>query len=373
MCQRDTQLEFWYLQRPKGGADGEAKAAKALPEGQHVLRVSLEGAREGRHLGASAIAPDGCHLAASDEAGTRLFRTNLEDLEVRRVTELPAELRKASSRALLFCTPALLAVAPRKSKEVLVLDVKQLSVVARFTEHRAPVASFAASRGGEWLASADLTGVTHVFSLDSLAHHAQVPVGSYEGFPTAMGFDSGRHRLVVVTSTHAVLVFDVEAQTLAAGVPSPLRIPRSVLRPSARVCGVAAPPGTSGRLLLWGHDFMVRLDPAAPAGKDVAEDTPQKRKAAESDVPQRWRKYDDMQHIIALCALEEAQWGAPVLSQGGANQSTGKKKRKSGGGGGAAALPAMVLTMEVAPATLKKALPEAFERKQFNTLRKPTA
>lgn len=364
MCQRDAHLEFWYLQQPKSDEDGE-KPPVVMPEGQHVLRVSLEGAREGRHLAASAMAPDGKHLAASDEAGTRLFRTNLEDLEVRVEKGLPAELRKAPSRQMLFCSPALLAAAPSKGHELLVLDVTQLVVVARFNEHRAAITCLAASGGGEWLASGDIAGTTHVYSLDALAHHAQVPVGRDQGFPTAMGFDSGRHRLLVVTSKHYVLVFDVESQTLAAEVPSPLRIPPRLVAPHVRACGIVAPPGTKDKLLLWGHSFMLKLDLIAAQKAEAEEDGPAKRRklvdGAADEEGSPWKLYEDMEHIVALHALEESQWGGAVLPP----QSGEGKKRKGG-----AAAKSMVLTLEVAPSALKKALPEAFERKKFNAMQR---
>lgn len=353
LCQKESHLEFWYMQQAKVG---EKALGAQTPEGQHVLRVSLEGGREGLHLAASAIAPDGQHLVASDEAGTRLFKTNLEDLEVRKETGLPSEISKVPSRALAFCGPSLLAVAPRASNELLVLDVKQLSIAARFSEHRAPVARLAASGGGEWLASADLDGYVHLFSLDALAHHAQVPIGRGDGFPTAMEFDSGRHRLLIVTSSHNVLVFDVEARALAPDVPHPLRIPNSVLAPHVRVCGVVAPPAAEGKLLLWGHNFMMKLDLQEDAG---AETEQKKRRVTGRQDESRWHAYENMEHIVSLSTLEEAQWGTPVL--GNAGPADGKRKRPK-------AKP-MVLTLEVAPSTLKKALPESFERKKYSKLR----
>lgn len=368
LCQRDAHLEFWYLQQPKVGEKGEEEAPKnSMPEGQHVLRVALEGASKGRHLGASAIAPDGRHLAASDEAGTRLFKTNLEDLEVRKVNSLPSEVAKKAARTLLFCTPALLAVAPRASSELLVVDVKQLSVAERFTVHRAPVALLATSGGGEWLASADLAGAVHVFSLDALAHHAQVPAGRRDdgGFPTALGFDSGRHRLIIVTSMHHILLFDVEAQALAAGVTSPIKIPWHIMSSQERVCGVACPPGTKDKLLLWGHSFMVKLDLEA-----AAEERPQKKQKGQAGTNghatgggNQWQKYDGMEHIVALSALEEPVWGAPVLANtSNAGTKVSAKRRRSRD---ACASQPMVLTLEVTPDSLKKSLPEAFERKKF--------
>jgi len=394
LCQRDAQLELWYLQQPK---PKEGPGAP-MPEAQHVLRVSLDGAKEGRHLAASAIAPNGQHFAASDDAGTRLFQANLEDLEVRRVRGLPSEILNMPARALLFCGSGLLASAPRTTNEVVVLDVGALSVVARLKKHKAPVALLATE--GEWLASSDLNGVVHIFSLDKLQHHAKVPLGcddneKVRAFPTALCFDGGRNRLIVALSTHKLIIFDVEALTLAQDVPSIVTIPPKTVPPCARVCGISAPPAGRGKLLLWGHSFLVKVDLKAPGDKDAEEEQPKKKKkrkskagtpegaeAAATDASKGggdgnnsteacvWKAYEGMQHIVSLHPLEESQWGAPLLDDPNSNAAevshpsvaTANKKRLRAA---FAKGRAMVLTLEVAPVAIEKSLPQSFERKSF--------
>merc|ERR1711933_573961 len=87
---------------------------------------------------------------------------------------------------------------------------------------------------------------------------------------------------------------------------------------------------------------------------------------------QMWKSYADFQHIVALCGLEGTQWGPPVLSNNNTlnkGQTPEKKKKKKGAAKSPApaapAASAMVLTLEMAPASLQKALPEAFQRKKF--------
>jgi len=301
------------------------------------------------------------------------------------VKGLPAEVLKLAARALLFCSTSLLAIAPRGRPELLLLDVSRPAIATRFeAEHRAPIFVFASE--GEWLASADLDGEVHVFSLDNLQHHSRVPVGGREatGKPTALCFDAARHRLVVALSTHTLIVYDVEAQALVTTVPSLLLVPRHIVRRHERICGVAVPPGTKDKLLLWGHTFLARVD-LASAAADAAEETPRlqrkKRRKSKDGAPDSdgegadkgngaWKSYDGFQHIVALCGLDDSQWGSPLLADNKVTTAAvqpGGKRQRSGAGG---CKRAMVLTMEVDPKAILQSLPPAFERKKYESLDK---
>jgi U3 small nucleolar RNA-associated protein 4 len=317
LCQRNEHLELWYLKQPKlpSSLSGDLEALASL-EGELAMRIALSGAEEGQHICASALSPSGDVLAASDATGSRLFRLNLEELEVRREVKLSSEVRKTPARAMLFCGTKLLALATWSTNEVLLVDVVQLSVVARFTEHNAPVSQLAAS--GEWLASADVTGGVHIFNLDSLEHHTKVPIG--QGIPTALAFHAQRSQLIVVTSSHNLVVFDVEAQALInhdATESGSLEVPKGMVPSHVRICGVASPLGHPNKLLLWGHSFMLGLD----LRPKTHEAFPTSSGDADNDVTVvvkdkdncRWRRYDGMQHILALCMLDESQWGATLL------------------------------------------------------------
>jgi len=364
LCQRDAHLELWYLQSPKDPMPAAPEGvpaqvgmvsvgATAVPEPQLLVRVALSGA-DGEYLAASAITPDGRFFAASDLSGTRLFRLGLEELEVRCEKRLPTAVREAAARKLMFCGKGLLAVAAWRTCEVRLLDLAGLSIVATFEEHRAPVCDLAAAL--EWLASADVVGAVHIFNLDSLQHHARVPVGSSDGFPTALSFDSHGKHLIVVLSTHAVLVFDVEAQALAAGLPSPLHIPRRALPHHERVCGVAPLPGSGHRLLLWGHAFLLALDLRRRGNASAATEEVGGFTAAPV-----WRKYSKVRfhHILGLWSLDAARWGGRVLTDHYMSEGSTKRGRVD--------VQAMVLAVEVTPEAAESALPQAFERKAFQT------
>jgi len=266
LCQRATHLDMYYMQPPEApmeavpsgvaSASGHVEVGPGrLPEPQFLLRHSLLGAPQGMHLAASAITSDGRLFTASNASGTRLFRFGVEELEVRREHLLPFELQRVAARALLFCGAGLLAIAAWKTHRIHLLDVARLVVVACFAEHTAAVSLLASA--GEWLASADTLGEVHIFNLDSLQHHARVPVSDGDAFPTAITFDSAGKRLLIVLSNHEVLIFDVEAQNLVAGMTSSLRIPEKVLPNHERVCGIACLPGSEDKILLWGHGSLV--------------------------------------------------------------------------------------------------------------------
>lgn len=377
LCQKDHALELWYLQEPKDDVKLEGSACcdpADMPEAQLLLRITLTGTDgvaptgadastgNGDQICASAISHDGSLIAASNMAGTRLFRLTVGELQVQQEKALPKALQ-IPSRALLFCGSGLLAVAAWRSSQLLLLDCAQLKVVATFEkEHSAPISLLAAGGpGGEWLASADLAGAVQVFSLDGLQHHAHVPLAKEGGIPTAIGFDGPGKHLIVVTSTHAVTLFDVEGQTLAAGFSSPVSIPRKILAPQARVCGVVAPCASMpGKLLLWGHSFVVSA--TLPSAK-------QQKSEEESQVS--WSFQKGIRHVLALTSLDEAKWGRPLSSDAaraamGVADGKSKKKRKSNSGAALAASGAvMVLSLEVSPEAAEKSLPVPFERKRY--------
>jgi len=303
----------------------------------------------------------------------------LEDLEVSRVADLPAELCKMAARSLLFCGSNLLAVAPRASSKVVLFDVAQMAITARLDAHRAPVSLLATE--GEWLASGDLEGAVHIFSLDSLQHHARVPAGatddkSTSAFPTAFCFSRGR--LIVALSSGKIIVFDVEAQTLAADVTSIVPIPTKLVPAYARVCGIVAPSGTQNKLLVWGHNFMARLELRSLQDLEPAKEKKRRRSKSGGDdaiegktptnnapEPYDWMGYDGMQHILSMCALEESQWGNPLLTgntEAGSMLTPGQKRIRET----FTESRTMVLTMEVSPGAIVKGLPQAFERKKHS-------
>jgi len=364
LCQRNEHLELWYLKQPKlpPSLSSDLEGLASL-EGELAMRIALSGAEEGQHICASALSPSGDVLAASDASGSRLFQLNLEELEVRREEKLSSEVRKTPARAMLFCGTKLLALATWSTNEVLLVDVVQLSVVARFTQHNAPVSHLAAS--GEWLASADVTSGVHIFNLDSLEHHTKVPIG--QGTPTALAFHAQRSQLIVVTSYHNLVVFDVETQALATTLPQ-LEVPKGMLELHMRICGVASPLGNPDKLLLWGHSFMLGLElrqgklPDEKAATDASGDAMDNNvKVVVKDQDDcRWRRYDGMQHILALCMLDESQWGATLLRRDGEPRSEKRQKCER-------RIQAMVLTLEVAPEAAERALPVAFERRKFVT------
>jgi len=413
MCQRTNKLGMYYLQPPKQAKEAGTEKAAAwagaaevlsggLPDSQMLTRIALSRAAEGHHLASSAITRDGSHFAASDSAGTRLFNLNISELEVRRERQFPASLLGVVSRALLFCSDSVLVMSAWESHRLHLVDVQKLTITASFADHSAPVTLLASA--GEWLASADNSGVVHLFNLDSLRHQARVPGGSATEFPTAIGFDIGGKCLLIALSSHKMLVYDIEAGALRAGLPAVVAVPEDVLPRQERICSITALPGCSERVILASHNVMLALDLKQLAL--TANDMPQPVRGASTDVefparksrgakrrrrvatgssgvtlhisdpadiePCVWRTYPKMamKHIFGIWALDRTHWGKPIhdssFLQGLApseedNGAQGSKKRIR------MDIEAMVLTVEVAPETIERSLPQAFEKKKFQS------
>jgi hypothetical protein len=282
-----------------------------------------------------------------------------------------------------------------------IVDVQKLKVTACFSEHRAPVTLLAAA--GEWLASADVSGCVHLFNLDSLRHQARVPAGNSQEFPTAMRFDLASKCLLIALSSHKVIIYDVETLALRTGLPSLVLVPAKVLPLHERICSITTLPDRQDRLILAGSSFMLALDlqqlasaehqPRLAKDEIVGDDgeTQKKRRKKVSlegreesasskwhisdhtDIsPCAWRTYPKMalRHIFGVWALDGSRWGKAVLAkhylQSGtktppeedtAGQDSAKRKRME--------IEAMLLTLEVAPETVERLLPESFERKKY--------
>jgi len=223
-----------------------------------------------------------------------------------------------------------------------------------------------------------LARVKQTFSLDKLQHHARVPVGSdndsEKAFATAFGFDAGRNRLIVAMSSRKLVIFDIEAQMLVQDISCVVNLPPKAVPAGVRICGIVAPPTGQGKLLLWGPNFMTRLEmrPRPSGDQDSEQPNKKQRKKSESkgegsaggETLLVWAPYEDMRHIVSLHPLEQSQWGSPVLpgpkkAPEGSAQATGKKRKIC------VQDRAMVLTMEVAPSALEASLPQVFERKAF--------
>lgn len=408
MCQRNTQLELHYMQPPRDQLEAEKEAVAAwagagevwpnrLPEPQLLVRHSLAGAAEGHHLASSAITRDGRLFAASNNSGTRLFHLSISELEVRRERGFPEPLTGMAARSLLFCSESLLVMAAWDTHRLHVVDVQKLKVTARFSEHSAPVTLLASA--GEWLASGDASGSVHLYNLDSLRHQARVPAGSSHEFPTALSFDAAGKLLFIALSTHKVLIYDVDAQALAADRPCLIPVSLSVLPAEDRICSIAVLPGFPDKLVLGGHDFLVTLDlkqlaleQSQPAREDQvgdATESSKKRRRGKkvagssssdlshvSDVGDHsacvWRTYPKLalRHFFGIWPLDTSRWGKHVLENHFLQSGASGVAPEEDGDGGAKkrsrmGVEAMLLTLEVAPETIQRSLPPAFEKKKF--------
>eukprot|EP00930_Biecheleria_cincta_P038860 TRINITY_DN26725_c0_g1_i1.p2 TRINITY_DN26725_c0_g1~~TRINITY_DN26725_c0_g1_i1.p2 ORF type:complete len:121 (-),score=29.13 TRINITY_DN26725_c0_g1_i1:12-374(-) len=117
-----------------------------------------------------------------------------------------------------------------------------------------------------------------------------------------------------------------------------------------------------GKLLLWGHSFVLS---ATLSGA--------KQQKSEEEASQvNWNFLKGIRHVLALTSLDEAKWGRPLSSDAaraamGVTDGKSKKKRKSNSGAALAPSGAvMALSLEVSPEAAERSLPVPFERKRFS-------
>merc|ERR1712113_990720 len=107
------------------------------------------------------------------------------------------------------------------------------------------------------------------------------------------------------------IVFDVEGQAILADIAAPAHIPSELLQKQMRVCGVASPPAAPEKLLFWGHDFLLAVEPKKCSLVDHPKHDEELNAVEQHDKQLRngfvWRTYKGFNHILALCALDEAQ------------------------------------------------------------------
>ncbi|KAF7320238.1 WD-REPEATS-REGION domain-containing protein [Mycena kentingensis (nom. inval.)] len=338
-CARDNGLDVWrILKKPISGSDEDIPASDEpdAPEWEKVLDMELN---VHTNILASDISDDGRWLVASDLYETKLFSL-VSDLDgnitPKRIRDFATILsaclppKSTSTGGLAFCfTPdsSKLVISTAAGSYVLVVDLgradQQPRVLRRFDHHRTStspkhrvvagrsgsadeedgdvpmeegeaqsepeadtpatptstsILRLATSYDGQWLASSDVHGRTHIFNLDSVQHHCMLP--SFPLPAQSLAFDPSRPNILVLAfPNNTIQIFDVEARNFPAwGKEICESLPKRLTRTHDHVLGVLFDPAlvdkgaTPRSILLWGATWLCRVkldmrDTGARAGQ----------------------------------------------------------------------------------------------------------
>ncbi|KAF7306724.1 WD-REPEATS-REGION domain-containing protein [Mycena indigotica] len=340
-CTRDSGLELWRIPR-KASSDEAAGWEKILTMDLNVHTNLL----------ASAISTDGKWLATSDLYESKLFSLVSDSdgcIAPRRVRDFSAILRahlppkSTSSGAFAFhftADSSKLVISTATGAFILVVDlgkVEQPRVLRRFDQHRmasltknrvvvgrssvdeeepepeeeeeehdfTPIATsilrLATSFDGQWLASSDVHGRTHVFNLDSVQHHCVLP-----SFPLAaqsICFDPSRPSVLVLAfPDNSIQIFDVEARQFPPwGKEICDNLPKRLTRTHDHILGVTFDPAmesqssTPRSMLLWGSTWLCKL---RLERSDTTARSAQRKRRRDDDKSPKMEPVDDYLKMV---------------------------------------------------------------------------
>ncbi|KAJ3003082.1 U3 small nucleolar RNA-associated protein 4 [Thoreauomyces humboldtii] len=130
---------------------------------------------------------------------------------------------------------------------------------------REQIATLAVSGDGQWLASGDLFNRINVFNLDSLKHHATLPV--FPSLHTTITFHPSSPTLVVTCTSNEFYLYDVdEARLTDWSREYSQRLPYRWLLRKEVVTGVAFDPRKPSSMVLHGAGHVTFVDLDKPIG-----------------------------------------------------------------------------------------------------------
>ncbi|KAI7901402.1 quinon protein alcohol dehydrogenase-like superfamily [Cokeromyces recurvatus] len=285
-----NSISLWRL----GKATNVDLSAKqpALPEmvEPHQLALELK-LKPDCNITSSALSEDANWIAVADIENVRLFRVSQGSepgqLEVKKQRSFDRELNNylATQNAapgghhVLF-TPGsdkLIIITPES--RILIVDLTKweegaFEVLREFGHHRgldsegnssddqaiATVTSLCVSSDGQWLATGDDENRIHVFNLDNLKHHLQLPRGSIPH--TTLSFNDFRpNELLVALATNAFYIYDVEHKRLTNWSNLHQDMSKSrLLEQRDRIRNVMYNPADKNKMILYGSGYMCLVD-----------------------------------------------------------------------------------------------------------------
>lgn len=215
-CIREASATFWkILPRPTDEDESEKESWQKMLEMEFEVSTNLT---------SSALSDDGRWFVVSDSYSPKLYQLEMGSrIKPRRVREFGEVIQSAlpdralaGAVTLCFTRDGKKLVMSTVDSHVLVIDLSSSTPVLlrRFDPHvgQATVLRLAASPDGQWLASHDDKGQTHVFNLDSVHHHCVLP--TFPNVAQTMAFDPSRPGLLILALANNTLQFyNVETRT----------------------------------------------------------------------------------------------------------------------------------------------------------------
>ncbi|KAI9476039.1 MAG: WD40-repeat-containing domain protein [Benjaminiella poitrasii] len=332
-----NSISLWRLGKA-ANIDLSSKQA-ALPEmvEPHQLALELKLKPE-CNITSSALSEDANWVAVADIDNVRLFRVNQGSepgkLEVKKQRAFGRELNSyleshhaaPGGHHVLFTPGSDKLIIINPESRILIVDLTKweegsFEVLREFGHHRgldsegsssedqavATVVSLTVSSDGQWLATADDVNRIHVFNLDNLKHHLQLPQGSVPH--TALSFNDFRpNELLVALATNAFYIYDVEHKRLTNWSSIHQDMSKSrLLEQRDRIRGVMYNPADKDKMILYGSGYMCLVDiEDKPVAKKLG-----KRKNSSIDVakPEEKNTDSDMPSISISYQYQQILYG----------------------------------------------------------------
>ncbi|KAF9974306.1 U3 small nucleolar RNA-associated protein [Actinomortierella ambigua] len=365
LCRREHGIKLWRIGKSSTPVqpydEFEIGAHLDLIEPQQaLLEMNL---KEDRNLTASALSEDGHWIAVSDIEEVKLFRVeesarNPGQLVVKKQKTFPG-VRSTGAHYLTFTPDSARLVVASTDSQVVVVDLSKwesgsFDILRRFGQHAGndqdesdmdidaegdvilsnqsaeTIVSMAVSADGLWLATGDLKNRIHIFNLDTLQHHATLPV--FDATLTSLVFHPYSPTLVIPTASNVFYLFNVETRRLtdwSREYSSEKRFPTKFLGLKDKVLGISFNPARRNTLLVWGANYICNVDLDHGVGDRNAVLNVNKRKRLEH-IQEELRRQQHERRLkkyaaLGIAPMPELETGNAVVVLKGKGKKSNKK------------------------------------------------
>ncbi|KAF9931218.1 U3 small nucleolar RNA-associated protein [Mortierella antarctica] len=298
MCRQEHGVKVWRL----GKSASPIQPFSELEIGAHMDLIEPQQAilemnfKTDRNLTASALSEDGHWIAVADIEEVKLFRVDESkshpgQLTVKKQKSFPG-VRGTGAHYLTFSPDSARLVVASTDSHVVVVDIAQwetgtFDILRKFGQHRGAggkqaesmdvdgeeedivggesqietIIAMAVSADGQWLATGDLKNRIFVFNLDTLQHHATLPI--FDAPLTGLQFHPYSPTLVIPTASNVFYLFNVESRRLtdwSREYSSDKNFPTKFLGLKDKIQGIAFNPARRNTLLVWGANYLCHVD-----------------------------------------------------------------------------------------------------------------
>ncbi|KAF9346676.1 U3 small nucleolar RNA-associated protein [Mortierella sp. AD094] len=358
LCRQEHGVKVWRI----GKSAAPVQPFSEIEIGAHMDLIEPQQAilemnfKDDRNLTATALSEDGHWIAVADIEEVKLFRIDEHpskpgQLVVKKQKSFPG-VRGTGAHYLSFTPDSTRLVVASTDSHVAIVDITQwesgkFDILRKFGQHRGTggkdnesmdvdgdegligdegqvetIVFMAVSADGQWLATGDLKNRIFVFNLDTLQHHATLPV--FDAPLTALHFHPYSPTLVIPTASNVFYLFNVETRRLtdwSREFSSDKHFPTKFLGLKDKIQGIAFNPARKNTLLVWGANYICHVDLDQGVGDRNAILNVGKRKRVDRAQDQlrkqqrerRMKKYADL-GIVPMPELESGK--AVVVLEG---------------------------------------------------------